>query len=78
MPLPRNKAWFRAMTYGWGWGLPLRWQGWLPAREEFLGLVRVLQCGCRRSGNCGMLLERRSSTMALGESQTIDTSNQTH
>lgn len=28
MPLPREKAWFAAKTYGWGWGLPLRWQGW--------------------------------------------------
>jgi hypothetical protein len=21
--------WFRAKRYGWGWGLPLTWQGWL-------------------------------------------------
>lgn len=21
--------WFRAKTYGWGWGLPLKWQGWV-------------------------------------------------
>ena len=21
--------WFSAKTYGWGWGLPLRWQGWV-------------------------------------------------
>lgn len=28
MPLPREKAWFAAKRYGWGWGLPLRWQGW--------------------------------------------------
>jgi hypothetical protein len=21
--------WFRAKRYGWGWGLPLCWQGWL-------------------------------------------------
>jgi len=21
--------WFKAKTYGWGWGLPLKWQGWL-------------------------------------------------
>ncbi len=25
-----NKTyWFRAKKYGWGWGLPLTWQGWL-------------------------------------------------
>ena len=23
------KYWFRAKRYGWGWGLPMRWQGWL-------------------------------------------------
>jgi len=21
--------WFPTKTYGWGWGLPVRWQGWL-------------------------------------------------
>ena len=21
--------WFPAKRYGWGWGLPVRWQGWL-------------------------------------------------
>lgn len=21
--------WFAAKTYGWGWGLPLTWQGWV-------------------------------------------------
>jgi hypothetical protein len=20
--------WFAAKTYGWGWGMPLTWQGW--------------------------------------------------
>ena len=20
--------WFRAMRYGWGWGVPMTWQGW--------------------------------------------------
>ncbi len=29
MPLPKDQAWFAAKTYGWGWGLPLRWQGWV-------------------------------------------------
>ena len=23
------KYWFRARRFGWGWGLPLTWQGWL-------------------------------------------------
>lgn len=29
MPLPKDQAWFPVKTYGWGWGLPCRWQGWV-------------------------------------------------
>jgi hypothetical protein len=29
MPLPKDKAWFPVKTYGYGWGLPCRWQGWV-------------------------------------------------
>ena len=25
----RPSFWFPVKTYGWGWGLPVRWQGWL-------------------------------------------------
>lgn len=24
-----NKIWFPAKRYGWGWGLPCAWQGWV-------------------------------------------------
>jgi hypothetical protein len=24
-----EKYWFKAKTYGWGWGLPSSWQGWV-------------------------------------------------
>ncbi len=24
-----DRYWFRAKRYGWGWGLPLTWQGWV-------------------------------------------------
>ncbi len=27
--MSKKKYWFRAKDYGWGWGLPLTWQGWL-------------------------------------------------
>jgi hypothetical protein len=37
MQQEQNKTWFRAKTYGWGWGLPVRWQGWV-----MLGLYLVL------------------------------------
>ena len=25
----KPRYWFPAKTYGWGWGLPSTWQGWL-------------------------------------------------
>ncbi|KXK00872.1 MAG: hypothetical protein UZ17_ACD001001924 [Acidobacteria bacterium OLB17] len=28
MDTPR-RYWFRAKRYGWGWGLPATWEGWL-------------------------------------------------
>jgi hypothetical protein len=41
MPLPKDKAWFPAKTYGYGWGLPRRWQG---------GLVFFLYLGALIAG----------------------------
>jgi hypothetical protein len=29
MPLPPAHAWFPTKRYGYGWGPPRRWQGWL-------------------------------------------------
>ena len=39
MPLPKNEAWFPAKTYGWGWGVPKRWQGWVVGGAFVVGLV---------------------------------------
>lgn len=25
----KRRYWFRAKAYGWGWGLPIAWQGWV-------------------------------------------------
>jgi len=33
--------WFPVKRYGWGWGLPVRWQGWL----VFLGYLVLLYAG---------------------------------
>ena len=29
MRTSRDNYWFPAKRFGWGWGLPRRWQGWL-------------------------------------------------
>jgi hypothetical protein len=33
-----GRYWFPAKRYGWGWGLPSAWQGWL-VFAAFLGLL---------------------------------------
>jgi hypothetical protein len=34
----RPRYWFPAKTFGWGWGLPVTWQGWL-VLLSYLALV---------------------------------------
>ena len=38
-----NDFWFPAKTFGWGWGLPVRWQGWLVLALYFLLLFVGIQ-----------------------------------
>ncbi|RXK56674.1 hypothetical protein ESB00_12630 [Oleiharenicola lentus] len=40
MSLPKDQAWFPAKTYGWGWGVPTRWQGWV-VTFGFLGAMTL-------------------------------------
>mgnify|MGYP006296358005 CR=1 FL=1 len=35
------RYWFRAKTYGWGWGTPCTWQGWA-VLSAYLALLPVL------------------------------------
>jgi hypothetical protein len=39
MSLPKDQAWFAAKRYGYGWGLPARWQGWLVLCIYLLSLL---------------------------------------
>jgi hypothetical protein len=38
-----NRAWFPAKRYGWGWGLPLVWQGWLVYGISGVALCLILR-----------------------------------
>jgi len=29
MPEQKDNYWFYVKRFGWGWGLPARWQGWV-------------------------------------------------
>ena len=33
--------WFRAKRYGWGWGLPIAWQGWV-VLALYIGAITAL------------------------------------
>ena len=35
MPIEK-RYWFRAKRYGWGWGLPGTWQGWVVMLAYFV------------------------------------------
>jgi hypothetical protein len=41
MSLPKDKAWFAAKRYGYGWGFPRRWQGWLVFALYALSLLFI-------------------------------------
>ncbi|HGL6718883.1 hypothetical protein NTJ56_13435 [Burkholderia contaminans] len=36
-----KKIWFPAKRYGWGWGLPVAWQGWVVLLLFVIGIVAV-------------------------------------
>jgi len=39
MPSAKNEFWFPAKTYGYGWGQPRCWQGWLAMAIYFVALA---------------------------------------
>lgn len=39
--MQEDDYWFSAKTYGWGWGLPLRWQGWVVYGATFILLAAM-------------------------------------
>lgn len=39
--MQKDDYWFPARRYGWGWGLPVRWQGWLVYGAALLLLVSI-------------------------------------
>lgn len=44
-PRATPNHWFPAKTYGWGWGLPLTWQGWV-VFVAYVATVSVVSVLC--------------------------------
>jgi hypothetical protein len=76
-----RKYWFPAKRYGWGWGIPCSWRGWLvlaafrsAARGWLIPLStrhgpRCLPCLCLRPLRppcLGVLAQGRAAALALG------------
>jgi hypothetical protein len=78
---PKQKYWFPAKRYGWGWGLPSCWQGWVVTAIYFI----LLGVGALRIGpepivfatfvamltfllltHCDLLAQGRTDSVALG------------
>lgn len=38
-----SNYWFKAKRFGWGWGLPAAWQGWVVYAFFALGVAGVLR-----------------------------------
>lgn len=39
MSTPAKKYWFPRKTFGWGWGLPSCWQGWVVMLSYIMLLI---------------------------------------
>lgn len=50
MPLPKERAWFGQKKYGYGWGLPRRWQGWVVLIAYFAALFAGVPLAERSAG----------------------------
>lgn len=52
MSTEQREIWFPAKRSGWGWGLPVAWQGWLVLAGYFLLAI----------GGAGLLLGKSTTT----------------
>ena len=57
MTLPARdepRYWFKAKRYGWGWGLPSTWEGWI-VLAVYLGVIVVAALVFGDSGATGIV-----------------------
>lgn len=61
MDAPAPRYWFAAKRYGWGWGVPLCWEGWVVMAVWLVGLLAII----------GLLDEPIRSAASLGEALVL-------
>lgn len=57
--------WFPVKRYGWGWGLPVRWQGWVVLALYFASLFLAIRYYRPRDSVGGFLLVLAIATVVL-------------
>jgi len=57
--------WFPAKRYGWGWGLPVRWQGWAAFAMYFVLLFAGIEYLQSQRAVPGLLVYLVLLTVAL-------------
>ena len=50
------KYWFPTKRYGWGWGLPSTWQGWVILALYLMSIVAIVIAFPPRSGAVRFIL----------------------
>jgi hypothetical protein len=57
--------WFPVKRYGWGWGLPVRWQGWVVLALYFASIYVGIRYFRPRDDVGGLLLVLAIATVVL-------------
>jgi hypothetical protein len=57
--------WFPVKRYGWGWGLPVRWQGWVVLALYFASIYLGIRYLDPRDNVGGFLLVLAIATVVL-------------
>ena len=61
----QRQYWFPAKRYGWGWGIPVTWQGWLVLLLYFALIYFGIQYFRPRNNVAGFLVALALASIAL-------------
>jgi len=65
MTEPRSTFWFPVKAYGWGWGLPVKWQGWVVLILYFALLLSGISYLIAQGGSRSILIYAAILTAVL-------------
>jgi hypothetical protein len=61
----KPQYWFPVKRYGWGWGLPVRWQGWVVMVLYFASIFGAIRYFHPQNNPGGVLLVLAIATVIL-------------